>query len=112
MRPRQRSRGVEPAAEPAHDHAAGPDRDRARTLARNGDYAGAIATLTPLHGRRDLDPKLQQDILLTLGEMHASPLNVQRDDAKARLYLEELLRDHPDSEHADRARKLLDEVSR
>src|SRR5512139_3724113 len=42
--------------------------DRARTLARNGDYAGAIATLTPLHGRRDLDPQLQQDILLTLGE--------------------------------------------
>ena len=86
--------------------------DRARALARDGDYANAIATLTPLHGRRDLDAKLQADILLALGEMHAAPLNAQRDDAKARLYLEELLRDHPDSEHADRARKLLDTVSR
>ena len=86
--------------------------DRARGLARDGDYAGAIATLTPLHGRRDIDPKLQQEILLTLGEMHAAPLNAQRDYDKARSYIEELLRDHPDSEHAERARKLLDTFPR
>lgn len=86
--------------------------DTARALARVGDYAAAITALTPLHGRRDLDPELQQDILLTLGEMHAAPLNAHRDYAKSRQYLEELVRDHPDSEHADRARKLLDDMPR
>ncbi len=82
--------------------------ENARTLARSGDYPGAIALLEPLHARHDLDAKLRQEILLTLGEMYGAPLNAQRDYAKGRTCLEELLKDYPDSEHADRARKLLD----
>ena len=82
--------------------------DNARTLARSGDYPGAISLLEPLHTRHDLDAKLRQEILLTLGEMYGAPLNAQRDYAKGRACLEELLKDYPDSEHADRARKLLD----
>ena len=82
--------------------------ENARNLARGGDYPGAISMLEPLHARHDLDAKLRQEILLTLGEMYGAPLNAQRDYAKGRVCLEELLKDYPDSEHADRARKLLD----
>src|SRR5262245_37528746 len=84
--------------------------ENARSLARNGDYPAAISLLEPLHARHDLDAKLRQEILLTLGEMYGAPLNAQKDYAKGRACLEELLKDFPDSEHADRARKLLDSM--
>lgn len=91
----------------------GKDRsqlERARTLAREGDYPGGIALLEELH-ERPLDTKLRREVLLTLGEMYGAPLNPHTDFSRATAYLEELLATAPDPELAERARRLLEQYS-
>ena len=92
----------------------GKDRsqlERARALARDGDYAGGIALLEALE-ERPLDTKLRREVLLALGEMYGAPLNPQPDFARASFYLEELLATDPDPELAERVRRLLEQYSR
>jgi len=86
--------------------------DRARELARAGDYGGAIQVLDGLYAKRDLDPKMRQEVLLGLGEMHGAALNLARDYGKATAYLQELLAIYPKTEYRQRAEELLAEYAK
>jgi hypothetical protein len=81
--------------------------DHARELARGGDYGGAFQILNGLANKHDMDSKLRQDVLLTLGEMHGSALNPAPDYDKGTAVLQQLLSEYPKTEYRERAESLL-----
>ena len=82
--------------------------DRARSLAREGDYGGAIAIAESLRRDPGIDVELEPEILLALGEMYGAPLNPHRDADTATRLLRQLLAEYPDSKQAEAARQLLE----
>jgi hypothetical protein len=86
--------------------------DRARQLARDGDYDGAIQILIGLASKHDMDSKLRQDVLLTLGEMHGSTFNPAPDYDKGTAALQQLLSEFPQTEYRERAEALLAEYAK
>jgi hypothetical protein len=86
--------------------------DHARELARGGDYGGAIQILGGLASKHDMDSKLRQDVLLTLGEMHGSTFNPAPDYDKGTAALQQLLSEFPKTEYRERAESLLAEYAK
>ncbi len=86
--------------------------DRARSLAREGDYDGAIAIAESLLQAPDTDVELKPEILLVLGELYGAPLNPDRDLDAATQLLRQLLAEYPDSKQAESARQILEPSKR
>jgi len=86
--------------------------DRARSLARAGDYEAAIDIAESLQRDSGVDAELKPEILLVLSELYGAPLNPRRDTDTADRLLRQLLAEYPDSMQAETARQLLERSPR